>query len=306
MSQPLNLPDEGAQDCAAAPPAPLSGWAVERLTRGREEEALGFLSARPIHTFVMASYVRENGLESPLNRGDFYACRDTAGALAGVALCGHATLFETASAGVVRAFARHARTLQAMHLIMGESEKVAVFWDAYASREETEERRVVDALLYEQRLPIEVKGCAPELRPASQDDVERVARVHAEMALAESGVNPLELDREGFLLRTARRIAKGRCWVSVNDGRLTFKADVVCDTPEVVYLEGVYVDPAERGRGLGSRCLTSLCRDLLRRTRTVVLLVNSDNAPARALYERSGFKLRSHYRMIYPAARALS
>lgn len=290
---------------AAAPVAPASGWTVERLARGGEGETLEFLSARPVHTFVMSSFVRDNGLESPLNRGDFYACRDTDGALAGVALVGHASLFETGSDDVVTAFARHARTLPATHLIFGESEKIDLFWNSYAADAELAPR-TVDALLYERRLPVEVPEGSPEPRRAAVEDVERVAQVHAEMAYEQSGINPLEVDREGFLLRTAQRIEKGRCWVCVEDGRLNFKADVVSETPDVIYLEGVYVNPSERGRGYGFACLMSLCNDLLKRTRSVVLLVNTDNAGALSLYERAGFRLQSNYRMIYPADGALS
>ena len=49
----------------------------------------------------------------------------------------------------------------------------------------------------------------------------------------------------------------------VEDGTLMFKADVITDTPEVVYLEGVWVDPSERGNGNGLRCMSQLNREFL-------------------------------------------
>jgi predicted GNAT family acetyltransferase len=147
---------------------------------------------------------------------------------------------------------------------------------------------------------VEVPAPAPQLRPADLSLVEQVARVHAEIAVETSGVNPLEIDREGFLRRTAERIAKGRVWVCADGEQLNFKADVVSEMPEVIYLEGVYVAPTERGKGFGLRCLASLCSELLKRARAVAVLVVADNTPAVSLYKRAGFKLYSNYLILYP------
>jgi len=123
--------------------------------------------------------------------------------------------------------------------------------------------------------------------------------VHAEMAFEESGVNPLQVDPVGFRLRTSRRIERGRVWVWSEAGRLIFKTDVVAETPEVIYLEGVYVNPAERGRGHGLRCLSQLSRVLLQHASSVCLLVNERNVKALALYQRAGFKPLCRYSTIY-------
>lgn len=294
MSQtyPLPPPDDAAASAIDAP-------RVERLVRGQEDEALAFLAARPVNTFVMGGYIRDNGLESPRNRGDFYACRDDAGRLTGVALIGHATIFETRADDVIVAFARFARTLAPMRLIAGEPAQVELFWANYARCDEPPPTRV-NFFLYELRHPVEVSAPAPSLRQACLSQVEQVAQVHAEIAVETSGVNPLAVDREGFLRRTAERIAKGRVWVCADGDRLNFKADVVSEMSEVIYLEGVYVAPSERGKGFGLRCLTRLCTELLMRARSVVVLVVTDNAPAVSLYKRAGFRLYSPYLIFYP------
>ena len=49
---------------------------VARLVNGDETEVLEFLVQRPIHTVAMMSLIHDNGLESSLNRGTFYGCRD--------------------------------------------------------------------------------------------------------------------------------------------------------------------------------------------------------------------------------------
>ncbi|MFN2480069.1 MAG: GNAT family N-acetyltransferase [Pyrinomonadaceae bacterium] len=281
-----------------------SSHRVEKLVSGQENEVIEFLAARPLQTFVLSGFIRDNGLESPRNRGEFYTCRDAEGHLAGVALFGHATLFETQDERVVMTFARFARTLPPTHIIGGETGQVELFWAAYAGTDEPEPN-VADSMLYVLRHPVEVPEPAPQLRRAALEDAEMVARVHAEIAYGESGVNPLEVDPQGFMRRTAQRIGRGRVWVCAGDGGLNFKADVVSEMGEVIYLEGVYIAPSERGRGFGLRCLASLSGELLRRTRSVAVLVNSENAPAVSLYRRAGFRLHSHYKMIFPQSGAL-
>jgi ribosomal protein S18 acetylase RimI-like enzyme len=276
--------------------APLT---VEPLSNGQEEETLAFLAGRPVHTFVLSGFIRDNGLESPRHRGSFYSCRDGAGRLLGVALFGHAALFEARTPDVVVKLSRFARTLPAPRIIGGEPEEVELFWANYASPAEPTPN-VVRSLVYELRHPVEVPPPAPELRRADLSMVEEVARVHAEIAFSASGINPLEADREGFLRRTAHRIELGRVWVCARDGKLNFKADVVSETPEVIYLEGVYVAPCARGKGFGLRCLVQLNLELLKHARSVVVLVVEDNAPAISLYRRAGFKLYSRHHMFFP------
>ena len=49
---------------------------VEILTEYNRTEVLNFLKVRPVHTVIMASFIRDNGMESPDNRGKFYAYRN--------------------------------------------------------------------------------------------------------------------------------------------------------------------------------------------------------------------------------------
>ena len=45
------------------------------LRETEKSEALSFLAQRPLHTVYMASLIRDNGVESPLNRGRLYSYR---------------------------------------------------------------------------------------------------------------------------------------------------------------------------------------------------------------------------------------
>ena len=279
-------------------PQPQLTLAVGELAETERNEVLAFLSERPIHTICMAGLIRDNGLVSEHNRGTFYGCRNSEGRLEGVALIGHATLIETRTRGAIREFALTAQIHNRLHMIMAEQEKVEEFWNHYADDGQPM-RRACRELLFELKAAIETTGKIEGLRLATLDDLHLIAPVHAALAEAESGINPLERDREGFLVRCARRIGKNRVWVLVEDNRLIFKADVQAETPEVIYLEGVYVSPEHRGSGLGRRCLTQLCGTLLERTCSICLLANEENEKAQSFYRMCGFKRVSNYDTIF-------
>jgi predicted GNAT family acetyltransferase len=271
---------------------------VHTLSRKHEQEVLAFLSERPLHTVVMAGHIRDNGLESPFNRGTFHACRNGSGRLEGVALIGHATLVETHSEASLAAFARLAQACPQAHLIMAEQEKIERFWRYYASAGELP-RRVCRELLLELRWPVEAREPVEGLRPASLSDLAPVMRIQGEMAQMESGINPLDVDPVGFRARCARRIEQGRVWVWAEGARLIFKADVISDTPEVIYLEGVHVDAEDRGKGYGARCMSQLGRMLLARTGSLCLLVNERSHGARVFFDRAGYRLRGYYDTVF-------
>lgn len=276
-----------------------SSLLVHPLTERHDEgDVLDFLAERPIHTVVMSGLIRDNGFESPFNRGTFYACRDSEGRLAGVALIGHATFVEARTDAALRAFAALAQKERDAHLILGEQRLIHSFWGHYTTAGQTP-RLFCREMLFEQRWPVEACEPVPGLRRATLDDLLLVMPVHAAMACEESGVNPLDVDLAGFRMRCARRIEHGRVWVLVEDGNLVFKADIASETPDCTYVEGVYVEPSSRQRGHGLRCLSHLSRKLLGRSASVCALVNEQNLVAQSLFLRAGYKLRGYYETIF-------
>jgi predicted GNAT family acetyltransferase len=298
MSPALASQNTAATTRWAEPAKAAGSLTVQSLTGEHEQEVLAFLARRPLHTVIMASYIRDNGLVSPLNRGTFYGCRNNEGSLEGIALIGHTTLIEGNADAVLESFARLAQECQSAHVIMGEQETIARFWNYYAEAGQSL-RLACREVLFEQKWPVEVREKVHGLRLATFGDLDLVAKVQAEMAFEECGVNPLDTDPEGFLRRCARRIEQGRVWVWVEDGRLIFKADIIAQTPEVKYLEGIWVSPEERGKGYGLRCVSQLSRTLLMESAAVTLLVNEGNKAALALYPRAGYKVRSCYDTIF-------
>lgn len=280
----------------------FGSMATEALTNEQQPEILAFLAARPLHTVIMAGHIRDNGVISAFNRGTFHGYRARGGSLEGVALIGHATLMETRSRAALKAFATVAQGSSQIHLIMTEQENADLFWSYYAQAGQRP-RALARELLMEQRWPVGVDEIVSELRLATLADLEAVMLVQAQMALAEGGVNPMETDLPGFRSRCARRIELRRTWVWRDDQHLIFKVDIMADTPEAIYLEGVWVNPEERRKDYGIRCLTQLGRKLLRQTSSLCVLVNENNAKAHALYRRAGFKARGCYQSVFLQSR---
>ncbi len=270
---------------------------VQPLANDDKSEVLDFLAARPLNTFVMTGFIRDNGVVSSFNRGTFYGCRNARRQLEGVALIGHLTLFEAKTDTDVEAFAYLTQTCPSAHAVLSEQYKINRFL-SYYTKESPAPRLICRELLLEKRATANLNSVI-SLRPARVEELELIVPIHARTAVEESGVNPLDVDPLGFRERCARRIKQGRTWVALENGRLKFKADVVSDTPEVVYLEGVYVSAEHRGNGYGARCMTQLTNHLLERTKSVCLLVNQTNLAAQACYQKAGYEFREYYDTLY-------
>jgi len=278
-----------------APQAPVY---VKPLANNEQSEVLQFLSQRAIHTVSMMSLIQDNGLVHPLNRGMFYGCRDTHGQLEGVALVGHATLMETVSDRALALLADVAQQCTSTHMIMGEKERVADFWSHYASAGR-HQRLACREWLFELNWPNAPLSLATGLRPATAHELELVMPIQAELAFAESGVNPLHVDPNGFRARCLRRIEQERTWVVVEDDRLLFKADVISKASSVTYLEGIWTPEDNRGNGNAVSFMNELTHRLLDDTKSICLLVNETNQRAQSFYRKCGFRFRATYETIF-------
>lgn len=274
---------------------------ISKLQAEDEKQALDFLAERPLHNVVMASWIRDNGIENhSLNRGTFYGYRNNDnGELEGIALIGHSTIIEARTDEAIKAFAWIARQSDApLHFLIAAGNSVEIFWGYYVE-DNRAPRLMCTELMFEMKFPVPVKEFVPDLRKATKEDLMLVAEAHAQVAFEESGVNPLERDKERFLERTLIRIEKGWCWVVVRDGKLLFKVDVVAQTSAVAYLEGIYVKPEMRGRGVGSNCLSQVGRDLLLESKSICLLSNIELQYAHKAYKKAGFKMKGKYQTIF-------
>ena len=284
--------DKSNSPCVDAP------LGLSSILPGNEGEVLTALSAPSLTNVIMSGFVRDNGLVSALNRGRFYACRNQQNKLEGVALIGHTILFEAFNEAAIQAFATLARREQSPNLLMGEHTAVQKFWNYYAEKEQSP-RLICPVLFLRRSEPFHENRSLQDLRPATQSDLEHVVRAQAAMALETSGVDPLKKDPVGFRNRYLRRIEKGRVWVLMKNNRLVFKTDIIADTPEATYIEGVYVSPEERGKGIGRDCVSALGRIFLQHTRAMYLFVEQENTRTHSFYLNLGFNVGGQYDLLY-------
>jgi predicted GNAT family acetyltransferase len=268
------------------------------LLPGEKDEVLNALSSPSLTNVIMSGLVRDNGLAGSANRGHFYACRNQQNKLEGVALIGHSILFEAFSESAIQAFATVARNEESIHLLMGERRAVQKFWSYYADAEQSP-RLVCPVLFLRRHESFHENQSIKGLRPATPADLEHVVSAQAAMALETSGVDPLKKDPVGFRERYLRRIEKGRVWVLIENGHLVFKTDVIADTPQAAYIEGVYVSPEERGKGIGRSCVNTLGRILLQHTQAIYLFVEQENTRTRSFYLDLGFSIGGQYDLLY-------
>jgi uncharacterized protein len=283
---------------SASASAKATSSVITPLSNGNEASILSVLSRPSLTNVIMSGFILDNGLASPLNRGSFYACHNDQKNLTGVALLGHTMLFEAFDDGAIEAFAGLARQNASPHLLMGERTAVRQFWDNYAISEESP--RLIHPIVFLQRRgPLKSHHSVTGLRLATANDLEQVVHAHAAMAFETSGIDPLTKDSVGFRERYLRRIEKKRVWVLMKKERLVFKTDITAESADVAYLEGVYVSPDERGKGLGRSCLQAIGWELLQRKRAIYLFTQNEDARLQSFYFNLGFTIAGHYNLLY-------
>jgi predicted GNAT family acetyltransferase len=207
-------------------------------------------------------------------------------------------MIEARTDSAVAAFAQLAAHTEHAYLIRGERKSVDQIWRRFVEHE-TPPRLICRELLFEKSDTSTNAEPVAGLRLATLDDIDHVLNVNATLALEEADIDLFQRDPGGFRARAMRRINQGRVWLWMRDGKPIFKADLVGDTPEMIYLEGIHVDPDERSKGYGRRCLVQLCSILLRRSRGICLTVNERRANNIPFYVKAGFDFHSEYQTIY-------
>ena len=272
---------------------------LEILEEYQKSEVVKFLNVRPVHTVVMASMINDNGLVNDLNRGKFYGYRNAEGKLEGIALIGHTTLVEAHTNQAMTAFALIAKESETpIYVMMSDNDSIEHFWNIY-KEPNTEPRLVCDEKLFELNLPLLVQKCEWDVRLANVEEVQQIAEAHAEVAFLESGTNPLEKDPEGFIKRCLKRIEKGRTFVVFEDDKLVFKADIVAETDNTIYLEGIYVAPNYRGKEVAPSCLSKLSIDLLERVENICMLSNKKFESAHRSFNKAGYISKTSCKTIF-------
>lgn len=122
------------------------------------------------------------------------------------------------------------------------------------------------------------------------DDFDRILPACAAMFEEEVGYSPFLGGREFYSRRVEGLIRQGHSLVHLNsDGEVVFKAELGAVTPEVTQVQGVWMNPSYRGRGLSAAYMAAVVTHAQQLAPVTSLYVNDYNSRARATYERVGF-----------------
>jgi DNA-binding MarR family transcriptional regulator/GNAT superfamily N-acetyltransferase len=162
-----------------------------------------------------------------------------------------------------------------------------------------EQDRLVTAMRTVERMIAAEPAAKPEivLRQPRPGDLGWVVARHATLYAEEYGWGG---NLEGLCAQIVadfvakRDPARERCWIAEMDGENVGSVFLVKDTDEIARIRLLLVDPAARGRGLGTR-LTDECVRFAKAAgyRGITLWTHSVLAAARHVYGKAGFTLTS-------------
>ena len=275
-------------------------FGVQRLTSGDEAEACRFLAQRPLQSFGLLGMISDNGLDSPHNRGDFYAYRDARGHLEGIALIGHNTVLDARSDAAIASFTRLAKAAANPFLLLAPEPQMARFVEYYA--DSLCSHRAIDCydLFSFRGSPADHSPRPlPGVRLATAGDLDEVVWATNQCGVEEIGVDSLALDAAGFTARCARRIERGRTWVWAERDRLIVKLDVITLTREVAYLESLWVHPEARRKGYGTSFLGQVSEQLQKDSASVCFLAGASKSCERSLYRQAGYVAVDRFGVVF-------
>jgi len=141
----------------------------------------------------------------------------------------------------------------------------------------------------------------PEVRRSTLGEVDAVLPACVRMFAEEVGYAPAASAGSAYALRVRSLVAEGRSFVRTEPAGpdtgpgpgpfVAFKAELGAVAGGVAQVQGVWVDPLRRGRGLAAPGMAAVVVATRREVAPVVsLYVNAFNVPALATYRRVGFE----------------
>ncbi|MCP9957052.1 MULTISPECIES: GNAT family N-acetyltransferase [Streptomyces] len=262
------------------------------LEPGDLDDALAVLDSDPVANAFVAARVQAAGLDPWRLGGEMWGWY-SGGRLRSLCYAGANLVPVCATPEAVRAFADRARRAgRRCSSIVGPAEPTAELWRLLEpSWGPARDVRPHQPLMVTERPAADVEP-DPLVRRVRRDEMDVIMPACVAMFTEEVGVSPTAGD--GGLLyqaRVAELVSSGRSFARVEDGRVVFKAEIGAATSRACQIQGVWVAPEHRGRGLSETGMAAVLRYALADVAPVVsLYVNDYNKPARAAYRRVGFR----------------
>jgi uncharacterized protein len=173
---------------------------------------------------------------------------------------------------------------------VGPADEVLDLWrglqNAWGPAREVRSRQPLLVIDDEPQVPVD-----PGVRVVRPDELDILLPACISMFTEEVGVSPLHGGAAmAYRARVMDLIRQGRAFARIDDGEVVFKAEVGAVSGSVCQVQGVWVVPHLRGRGLsapGMAAVVALAQERI--APRVSLYVNDFNEVARAAYRRVGF-----------------
>ncbi|MFF8504640.1 GNAT family N-acetyltransferase [Streptomyces anulatus] len=254
--------------------------------------ALAVLESEPVANAFVTSRVQVAGLDPWRLGGEMWGWYAD-GMLRSLCYSGANLVPICAGPEAVRAFADRARRAgRRCSSIVGPAESTTRLWRLLEPTwGPAREVRANQPLMVTESLSADVTP-DPLVRRVRKDETEVLMPACVAMFTEEVGISPLAGD--GGLLyqaRVAELVGTGRSFARIDDGKVVFKAEIGAATPQACQIQGVWVAPEHRGKGLSETGMAAVLRYALADVAPVVsLYVNDYNTPARKAYRRVGFR----------------
>jgi uncharacterized protein len=268
-----------------------TGGAVRTLGPDDADDVRALLARDPVTDCFVAARIEAAGLE-PWRAGAEVWGYGERGRLEALCWSGANLVPVQAGGAAVRAFADRARrTGRRCSSIVGPSSMVDPLWELlrphWGAARDVRAGQPLLAIDTDPLVPPD-----PAVRPVRLDELDLVLPAAVAMFTEEIGVSPLAGDGGAvYRARVTELVEAGRAFARIEGGAVVFKAEVGAATASACQVQGVWVHPHLRGRGLsegGTAAVVALARERI--APVVTLYVNDYNTPARRAYERVGFR----------------
>lgn len=264
---------------------------VRVLAREDLPAVLRLLARRPIENVFVGSRIRAAGVDAA-SLGCPVWGYERDGELRSLCHAGANLVPVNADNEAVAAWAEFAGPERTCFSIIGPSEIALELWRQLAHRWGRSWSKVREV---RPRQPVMAISDQPLVTPDS--GVRRMGLEHwdsyyeaaVRMYTEEVGVSPVQGNPAGYRFYVRQLISSGRAFGLIQNGRVVFKADIGSVAGSVCQVQGVWLDPALRGRGMAAPAMAKVVQLARSIAPTVSLYVNDYNKPARATYARVGF-----------------
>jgi len=265
---------------------------VRVLTRDDLPSAIRVLSTNPVENVFVASRVRAAGLEqASLGCPVWGYERD--GLLRSLCHAGSNLVPVNAEPGALAAWTEFAGPQRMCASIIGPSTVALDLWRRLGERWGTVWSQARDVRPHQPVLALDTEPSIapdPRVRRVTLDQWDAYTDAAVKMYTEEIGVSPIQGNPAGYRFYVRQLITSGRAFGIFEGDRVVFKADLGSVSGSVSQVQGVWLEPELRGRGLAAPAMAAVVRLARAVVPTVSLYVNDYNLPARATYARVGFQ----------------